>query len=273
MDYILKNQIKMKNLFLLIGCLLLPFLGFAQHMEITVLTYNIYHGEKPDGSGKSNLEEVAQLILDLKPDVVALQEIDSMTLRSTGIFGQKTNLVAQLEILTGYNGYFAKAMDYGEGGYGEALLVKGKAKFNRQLLPTPAGGEPRSAAWATLILENGKEILVGGTHLCHQFEVNRNAQVQELIRFAEKSASPQLVMGDFNFTPDSAPYRKIPNTWIDAAKEFHPNQPTYGNPEEGKRIDYIFANQENFQVIEYQVMNVPFSDHYPVLAKFRLITP
>ncbi|MFC3415085.1 endonuclease/exonuclease/phosphatase family protein [Algoriphagus hitonicola] len=263
----------MKNLILFLGSMLFPVLGFAQQMEITVLTYNIYHGERPEEAGKTNLEEVAQLILELNPDVVALQEIDSMTLRSVGIFGQKTNLVAELAKMTGYTGFFAKAMDYGEGGYGEALLVKGDAEFERQLLSTPVGGEPRSAAWTKLNLKNGSEILVGGTHLCHQFEENRSAQVKELIRFSQEAKLPHILMGDFNFTPESAPYQIIPKSWIDAAHKFNPNQPTYGSPEEGKRIDYIFASQRDFEVIEYQVIDVPFSDHYPVRAKIRLKTP
>lgn len=262
----------MKNLFLLIGCILLPIWGFTQHMEITVLTYNIYHGEKPDGSGRPNLQEIAQLILELKPDVVALQEIDSMTLRSAGIFGQKTNLVTQLEIMTGYNGYFAKAMEYGEGGYGEALLVKGRAKFSRQLLPTPAGGESRSAAWATLKLENGKEILVGGTHLCHQYEENRSVQFGDLISFSQKSGLPVILMGDFNFTSESKPYSLTPENWADAALQFDSKKPTYGNMEEGKRIDYIFAERGFFEVIDYEVINVPHSDHYPVRAKIQIKT-
>lgn len=262
----------MKKLILVFGSILFPILAFTQHPEITVLTYNIYHGESPDKPGNSNLKEVVQLILELNPDVVALQEIDSMTQRSMGLFGQKTNLVSELANQTGYTGYFAKAMDYGEGGYGEALLVKGSAEFERQLLSTPAGGEPRSAAWAKLKLNNGSEILVGGTHLCHQFEENRSAQVLELINFSRESKLPHVLLGDFNFSPESESYQIIPENWIDAARKFNPNQPTYRSTGEGKRIDYIFADQTNFEVLTYEVIDVPFSDHYPVLAKIRLKT-
>ncbi len=43
--------------------------------RVAILTYNIYHGE--DANGGSNLDAVARIINSLKPDLVALQEVDN----------------------------------------------------------------------------------------------------------------------------------------------------------------------------------------------------
>lgn len=245
-------------------------LGQALQGDFTVLTYNIYHGANPNDAGKTNLKEIANLIMDLKPDFVALQEIDSMTLRSQEIFGRKVDIVQKLAAMTGYTGFFAKAMNFSEGGYGEGLLVKGEASFYPQQLSIPAGGEPRSAVWAKISLGNGREFLVGGTHLCHQFEENRSAQVRDLLSYSQSRALPIVLMGDFNFSPNSSSYDLIPDNWGDAALGFEPKTPTYGNAETGERIDYIFYDREQFEILDYKVITVPYSDHFPVWSKIRM---
>lgn len=78
---------------------------------IKILSYNIYQGENPTQLGKSNLDEITNLIIQIQPDVIALQEIDSMTVRSEAVFGKRGNLIAELVKRTGYKGYFGKAMN------------------------------------------------------------------------------------------------------------------------------------------------------------------
>ncbi|MHA2218777.1 MAG: endonuclease/exonuclease/phosphatase family protein, partial [Candidatus Hodarchaeales archaeon] len=51
--------------------------------RVSVLTYNIYHGE--DANGGSNLDAVAEIINLLEPDLVALQEVDQKTTRAKGL--------------------------------------------------------------------------------------------------------------------------------------------------------------------------------------------
>ncbi len=107
--------------------------------RVTVMTYNIYHGE--DANGGSNLDAVAKIINSLKPDLVALQEVDQKTTRAKGL-----DLTAELSKRTGMNGVFGKAMDYAGGGYGEAVL-SGYPVLNTKNNPLPhsAKAEPRTA--------------------------------------------------------------------------------------------------------------------------------
>ena len=237
-----------------------------------VMTYNIYHGSTPDSISKPNLEEIANLIIQTQPEVIAFQEVDSMTTRSAEIYGKKTDLIAELSRLTGYRGYFAKAMDYAEGGYGEGLLVKKGSDYYTQNLPTPVGGEPRAAAWVKVELRNQQRLYFAGTHLCHQFPENRLAQIEALTSYADTLAYPVFWAGDLNFDPNSEAYHSVPEKWADAGKITGDDSPTYGS-ERGKRIDYVWFDPEHFEVMDYQVLDVPFSDHFPVLVTLKLIKP
>jgi len=247
---------------------------FAQEkiQEFKILTYNIYHGENPDSLGTPNIDDIANLIIMLQPEVVALQEMDSMTTRLEAVYGEKINWVAELGKKTGYRSYFAKAMDYAEGGYGEGVLVKKALNYKTQALPTPAGGEPRAASWVKIALENSKELYFGATHLCHEFTANRLAQLAAITHYADSLPNPVIWVGDLNFDPTSEEYKSISSKWSDAGLVANDDSPTF-NSEEGKRIDYVWFDSEHFELVDYKVIDVPFSDHYPVLVTLRLINP
>ncbi len=238
--------------------------------KIRVLSYNIYHGESPTKPGTANLVEISQLIQKLNPDVVALQEVDSLTGRTAKIYGNRYDLMEILSKETGLDGYFGKAMNYDGGGYGEGLLIRKGSAFETFLLPNPAGGETRAIAWAKTKLNIGEEIYFGGTHLCHQFTENRIAQLEAILSQAEKLEKPIIWVGDLNFTPESVEYRRILKKWKDAGAESGNQQNTYGSKENGGRIDYIWYDSEKFELIEYKVIQVPYSDHFPVWAILKI---
>jgi endonuclease/exonuclease/phosphatase family metal-dependent hydrolase len=245
---------------------------FAQKPQetIKILSYNIYHGENPFQTNIGNIEQIAALISELNPDLVALQEVDSMTTRTERVYGSKVDLVQKLTELTGYSGYFAKAMDYAEGGYGEGVLVKGDGEFETQNLPLPVGGEPRAAAWVTYKLASGKVIAFAGTHLCHEFEENRIAQVKAVSQRAKREKLPTIWVGDLNFRPESEAYKSIKGSWKDAGALPTPYSQTYGSKEDGARIDYVWFDSSKFTLVDYQVLDVTHSDHYPVLVTLQL---
>ena len=68
----------------------------------------------------------------------------------------------------------------------------------------------------------------------------------------------------------SEEYRSIPSHWKEAGAEAGNLQNTYGKPEEGARIDYIWYDSRKFELVEYKVIDVPYSDHYPVWAVLRM---
>jgi len=81
------------------------------------MTYNIHHGRGADG--EINLERIAEVITRAKPDLVALQEVDVKTRRSGGV-----DQAAKLGELTGMSHFFAEAMPFQGGGYGNAVLSR-----------------------------------------------------------------------------------------------------------------------------------------------------
>ncbi len=240
--------------------------------EVKVLTYNIYHGERPDGSGKSNLEEVAALIKAHDPDLVALQEVDSMTYRSAQFNdGAREDLVQELARLTGMHGYFGKAMDYSSGGYGEGLLSRVGGQPEVSILETPAGGEPRALIAITHTFSNGKKMVFAGTHLCHEFEENKLAQAKQVARILGEKGLPAIVAGDFNFTPDSDAYEAIAQKMDDAAALFGNPQRTYSSTDPRIRLDYVFISRSSkWKVKAVEVIPSEASDHLPVLVTLQL---
>lgn len=252
-----------------IACCLLAFPLPAQ--EIKILTFNILHGARADQPSTPNFPELANLLVQIQPEVIGLQEVDSMTVRSAGIYGERVDFVQKLRNETGYKGYFGKAMEYDSGAYGQGLLLKKGSNYHTLSLPNPAGGEPRSIAWVKAELKTLEEFYFGSTHLCNEFEVNRIAQLDSILSYADSLNKPVIWVGDLNFTADSKEYQSIPSHWKEAGAVAGDLGNTYTSLDSGTRIDYIWYDSRKFELVEYRVMTeVTISDHYPVWAVLRM---
>ncbi|UGU17500.1 endonuclease/exonuclease/phosphatase family protein [Sinomicrobium kalidii] len=240
--------------------------------EFTLMTYNIYHGESNYNRGESNLNGVAEVINRYQPDFAALQEVDSMTLRTAEFNnGEKKNLVKELEKLTGMHGGFGKAIDYSEGGYGEGLLAEKSSDFKVINLPTPKGGEGRAMIYTTYEYAKGKKITFAATHLCHQFEENRMAQIKAINNFLLKLDHPAVLAGDLNFREGSAPYKVLEPHWTDSALEYGSPEFTIPADAPRSRIDYIWLSKNaRWDITAAEVPRADHSDHLPVVIKVKL---
>ncbi|MDO9376949.1 MAG: endonuclease/exonuclease/phosphatase family protein [Ferruginibacter sp.] len=98
----------------------------------------------------------------------------------------------------------------------------------------------------------------------------RGAQANLVNDKIRSSPYPVIVCGDFNDVPNSYTYFKIRGDLQDAFLEkgnrlgrtFRYISPTL-------RIDYILADKK-FEVQQFERFVVPYSDHYPILADFKL---
>lgn len=94
-------HLRMKQFFFAwIACCLLAFPLSAQ--EIKILTFNILHGERADKPATPNLADLANLLIQVQPEVIGLQEVDSMTVRSDTLYSghldfMKKNLQEKLD--------------------------------------------------------------------------------------------------------------------------------------------------------------------------------
>ncbi|MBE0535978.1 MAG: endonuclease/exonuclease/phosphatase family protein [Phycisphaerae bacterium] len=260
------NTLK-STLFIVIFAVLIAGCGANRAASrITVLTYNIYHGE--DAAGGSNLDAVAGIINTFRPDLVALQEVDEKTTRVKGL-----DLTAELAERTGMEGRFGKAMDYAGGGYGVAVLsrlpIVGEANHP---LPHGTGVEPRTALGVEVRLPDGRRVLFVSTHLDHKRDPkDRLAQAAVARELFADADTPVILAGDLNATPDSETLALFMPEWQWTAGR--DPQPTFPADEPNRTIDYILIKPaERWRVVETRVIEEKVaSDHRPVLAILELL--
>ena len=141
----------MKKNLLFIFAALFIFSAQAQN-TLKLMSYNIKNANGMDNV--CNFQRIANVINNTSPDVVAIQEVDSMTNRS----GQKY-VLGEIAERTQMHGYFAPAIDYDGGKYGIGLLTK-QVPLRLQSLPLPGREEAR-----TLILAEFADYIYCCTHM------------------------------------------------------------------------------------------------------------
>lgn len=123
-------------------------------------------------------------------------------------------------------------------------------------------------------------IAVFNTHLDHEGEKARINSIETLNNYVvEKSQGfPQIILGDFNFTPETRLHESISKYWNDArehaTRRFEEHRGTYnGFKVDGRynrRIDYLFASSELgvllYDCPELRIDGRHLSDHFPVIA-------
>lgn len=218
---------------------------------LRVLTYNIHHGEGTDE--RFEYDRLAGVIKRLKPDIVALQEVDFATERASG--------VDQAKVLAGLcrmHYAFGQAMPHQGGQYGEAILSRFPIrKTVVHPLPYDLDLEPRAALEVVIEPAGMGLISFVGTHLCHKSNELRGQQTQRLGQlFPSQKGSPTILAGDFNARPGSEPMNVLLNAgWIDVVSPH-------------SVIDYVLVRAcDPWTVEEVIIPDEPIaSDHDPVLA-------
>ena len=245
-----------KNLLSII-IILASFSGMAQEsVRLRVLTYNIFHGATMKGD--FNLDTIADVITSLKPDLVALQEVDRLTNRA-----RKMDLVTELGFRTKLAPLFGRAMYYDSGEYGEGILSAfSLVSSKNHPLPASADNEPRCALEILVALPSGDTIAFVGTHLDHtRNSSDRIDQARLLADTYKNYPYPVLLAGDLNATPDSEAMGLIRQVFNMTAPK--PYAPTIPSDDPKKKIDYILTDKNhNWKIIETRVIqDKVVSDH------------
>jgi endonuclease/exonuclease/phosphatase family metal-dependent hydrolase len=231
---------------------------------VRVLSFNIYHGETMRGD--FDLEQIARVIRDAEPDLVALQEVDLYTGRSSG-----RDLASELGLLTRMVPLFGMAMPFDGGEYGEGILSRYSfLKTRNHALPSGEGKEPRSALEARVVLKSGDTIAFVGTHFDHTGEVDRISQAAVVRDILADIDLPVLLAGDLNATPESRTMEILFSDLKPSDTGFAPTIPT---DEPRAKIDYIlYGPPERWRVLESRVIcDTIASDHCAFLSVLELL--
>lgn len=246
----------MKSIFLLILTSLFILPVQAQN-TLKLMSYNIRNGNGMDNI--CNYQRIADVINKAAPDIVAVQELDSMTNRS----GRKY-VLGELAKLTGMHAYYAPAIKHDGGKYGIGILSK-QVPVRLKTMALPGREESRM-----LVMAEFKDYIYCCTHMSLT-EEDRIKSLQILKEFVSTCKKPLFLAGDMNDQPDSEFIKEL-------QKEFqiisNPKQLTFPASKPKVTIDYIVSlkrNMKGFSVKSTEVVNEPIaSDHRPLIVELRM---
>ncbi len=158
-------------------------------MNVTLASYNIHIGLGRDG--RLAPERIASVVLELKADIIALQEVQ--------LGAKRFDMSAYLRKATGYQVLAGPTIvDPMRGDYGNALLIRQRVKSFCRIDLSVNGHEPRGALDVTL--DCGENALrVVATHLGLR-PAERRAQVTKLLSALVQAPAPlpTILLGDLN---------------------------------------------------------------------------
>ena len=237
------------------------------------MTYNVHRCLGVDG--RLDVPRIAEVIAADSPDIVALQELDVGRARTGGV-DQAHELAQRL----GMRSRFHAALTVEGELYGDAILtalperlVKSEALPGFDPLPQL---EPRGAVWTAVQLGGGSaELQVVNTHL-GLLAREQLGQVDALLgpSWLRGAGEAVILLGDFNATSGSNPYRRVTERLRDAQKLLPGRtSPTFPSVFPMLRIDHVFVGRA-IQVRRAWTSTSPLarnaSDHLPLIVEFEL---
>lgn len=263
------QMVTLKRLLLLLvlAACVCPVAKAAEPLRLTVLSYNIHHAEGVDG--KLDVERISRVILSVKPDLVALQEVDKNVKRSESV-----DQPAELARLTKMNVVFGANIDLQGGHYGNAILSRHPiSKHQNHLLPNIDKSEQRGVIEAEIMLPDMKQpLLLLATHFDFRRDERERLESVKVINelAAKHAARPALLAGDLNATPESKTLEQLAGSWKRANAEPLPTIPV---KEPKQQIDFILYRPQNrWKVVEVKVLDEAVaSDHRAIVATLELL--
>jgi endonuclease/exonuclease/phosphatase family metal-dependent hydrolase len=235
-------------------------------LRLRVLCYNIHHAEGIDR--KLDVPRIAQVILSVKPDLVALQEVDNKTERT-----QRVDQAAELARLTKMNGVFGANIAFQGGHYGNAVLSRFPiASQKNHLLPNVDSGEQRGVLETVIKISKDRSILFMVTHFDHRrLDQERRASAKFINQMMGKQKNtPAILAGDLNDVPDSLTLKEVGKLWMRTNPEITPTVPV---AKPSRQIDYILVRPKGrWKVVETHVLDEAVaSDHRAIFAVIELV--
>ena len=226
---------------------------------VRVLTWNIYGalGRNP----RFNLERAITLIRNWKPDLIALQEIDSRRKLPDG------NPFELLQAALGKHGVSARSIATKDGEYGQMLISCCPIRTSEVHDISAPEREPRRAIKAEIEMPGGP-LRVVATHLGLSIG-ERRGQARKLLELAGPPDMTTIVLGDFNDWFWAGSVHSV------LAREFPgcSHYRTFPSFFPCLRLDRVFCRPANALKQLFSDRNARhISDHLPVIADVAVVS-
>jgi endonuclease/exonuclease/phosphatase family metal-dependent hydrolase len=248
---------------------------------LKVMQYNTHHGVGTDG--RYNLDRIATVIANQRPDVVSLNEV--MYNSSYGNGENQTETYKRLlQQKTGQTWYCIYArMD---GNWSSTAWSTGNALCSRYAFRTTTkyalSTGAHSVAHGTIVV-NGRTINLFSTHVSWSNSSWRTTETRQVKSIASTWSENRIVMGDFNTWPWTTDYQIMASayydSWAEGLKAGIASSPSgsVGSTKGTSRFDYIYRSFGASALVLTKV-TVPNtssggakpSDHDPVVATFTV---
>jgi endonuclease/exonuclease/phosphatase family metal-dependent hydrolase len=282
--------------FATIALLVLSFLPPASMAQskprepLTVMSFNIRYGTAKDGENEwaRRRTMLFDLVREQDADLIGLQEALDFQID---------------EIVAAAPSYATIGVGRDDGGargeFSAILFRKNRFRVAEAgtfwLSDTPAvpgsktwgNNITRICTWARLIDRDGRGFFLYNVHLDHQSQPSRERStllLRERIAARPFPTDPTLVTGDFNVGEHNPAIATLLGPFVDTFRVVRPAEKTVGTftgfkfgTVEGDKIDYILA-QPGTEVMHADIVRFAReerypSDHFPVVARVRLVEP
>ena len=235
--------------------LLVSTLPYALCVSLRAMTYNVHNAVGEDGV--RDCGRIGAIIRDIAPDVVAIQEVDSMTVRSGNRYtlGEIADAAMMIPV-------FAPAIDHDGGKYGIGILCRQTPDAVRRV-PLPGAEEPRA-----MLIAECPSYVIACVHLSLT-PADALASAKIISQETAQYDKPVILAGDWNALPGSETVSEI-------QKHFHILNdlavPTWPSDTPNECLDYIAAGKGHMPSgINVRVLPLTVeSDHRPVIADITL---
>jgi endonuclease/exonuclease/phosphatase family metal-dependent hydrolase len=244
---------------------------------LRVATLNLAHGRKDsfnqmfvcEDSHKENLNDIANVLNQYKPHVVALQEADAES-RWSGSFDHVSYLASGAEYPWRVHESNAENWLFSFGTAvlsGVPVVETVKHTFEASPPTLDKGFVLAQIEWPAGDGNKKRKIDIISVHLDFSRQSVRQAQINEMHEILSRRANPTIIMGDFN------------SEWLaelSVIKEFASNSRflTYKpgsadyNTYKDKRLDWILISKD-LEFVTYKVLPDTLSDHAMVVSDIR----
>ncbi|MEK6201571.1 MAG: endonuclease/exonuclease/phosphatase family protein [Desulfobulbaceae bacterium] len=208
------------------------------------------------------LDQIVEFIESVKPDIIALIEVDSGSYRSqkccqADIIARKLDQFHIVKTKYGTNSMARRV---------PVLNMQSNALLTNETITTHQFHYFNEGVKRLIIEVELAEIIVFIVHLSLKYR-HRQQQLEHLHRLLKDSAKPVILAGDFNTFGGCRELElfKAATGLLDANPMRHPSHPSHAPH---RQLDFILHSPE-LEAVDFHIPDIRLSDHAPLICDFR----